>query len=118
MARKHKPEGIIGKLRDAEIALTQGGTVADARRRIGFTKQNCWRKAYGGLKMDQARRMKELVKENARLRLVVSDLNAGQTDPAGNCKGKFLSPARHRRCVDHIWGMMPASERLICRVLG
>jgi putative transposase len=59
MARKHKPEEIIGKLREAEIVLAQGGTVADACRRIGVTEQSYyrWRKEYGGLKMDQARRM-------------------------------------------------------------
>lgn len=76
MARKHKPEEIIGKLREAEIVLAQGGTVADACRRIGVTEQSYyrWRKEYGGLKMDQARRMKELEKENACLRRAVSDL--------------------------------------------
>jgi putative transposase len=76
MARKHKPEEIIGKLREAEIVLAQGGTVTDACRRIGVTEQSYyrWRKEYGGLKMDQARRMKALEKENARLRRAVSDL--------------------------------------------
>lgn len=50
MARKHKPEEIIGKLREAEIVLAQGGTVADACRRIGVTEQSYyrWRKEYGG----------------------------------------------------------------------
>ena len=76
MARKHKPEEIIGKLREAEIVLAQGGTVGDACRRIGVTEQSYyrWRKEYGGLKIDQARRMKDLEKENARLRRAVSDL--------------------------------------------
>lgn len=74
MARRHKPEDIIGKLREAEIMLAQGSTVADVCRRIGVTEQSYyrWRKEYGGLKLDQARRMKELEKENARLRRVVS----------------------------------------------
>jgi len=89
MARQHKPEEIISKLREAEIVLAQGGTVADACRRIGVTEQSfCashapgmaalpqyrWRKEYGGLKMDQAPRMKDLEKENARLRRAVSNL--------------------------------------------
>lgn len=76
MARKHKPEEIIGKLREAEIVLAPGGTVADACRRIGVTEQSYygWRKEYGRLKMDQARRMKDLERENARLRQAVSDL--------------------------------------------
>lgn len=65
MAWKHKPEEIIGKLREAEIVLPQGRTVADACRRIGVTEQSYyrWRKEYGGLKMDQARRMKDLERE-------------------------------------------------------
>ena len=75
MGKKHKPEEIIGKLREAEIVLAQVGTVADACRRIGVTEQSYyrWRKEYGGLKMDQARRMKELERENFRLRRAVSD---------------------------------------------
>jgi len=77
MARGEKPEEVIGKLREAAIVLTQGGAVADACRRIGVTQQTYyrWRKAYGGLKMDQARRMKDLEKENGRLRQAVSDLS-------------------------------------------
>ena len=55
-SKKHKPEEIIGKLREAEIVLAQGGTVADARRRIGIAEQG-WRKECGGLKMDRAWRI-------------------------------------------------------------
>ena len=56
--------------------LSQGGSVSDASRRIGVTQQTYyrWRKEFGGLKMDQARRMKELERENARLRQAVSEL--------------------------------------------
>lgn len=76
MARKHKPEDITGKLREAEIALAQGGTTADACRRLSISEQTYyrWHKEYGGLKTDQARRMKDLEKENARLRRAISDL--------------------------------------------
>jgi putative transposase len=76
MGKKHQPEEIIGKLREAEIVLAQGGTVADACRRIGVTEQSYyrWRKEYGGVRLDQARRMKDLERENARLRRAVSDL--------------------------------------------
>jgi putative transposase len=76
MGKKHQPEEIIGKLREAEIVLAQGGTVADACRRIGVTEQSYyrWRKEYGGVRVDQARRMKDLERENARLRRAVSDL--------------------------------------------
>ena len=76
MGRRHQPEEVIGKLRDAEIVLSQGGSVADASRRIGITQPTYyrWRKEFGGLKMDQARRMKVLERENARLRQAVSEL--------------------------------------------
>lgn len=76
MGRRHQPEEVIGKLRKAEIVLSQGGSVADASRRIGVTQQTYyrWRKEFGGLKMDQARRMKELERENARLRQALSEL--------------------------------------------
>ncbi len=91
MARRHKPEDIIGKLREAEIVLAQGSTVADACRRIGVTEQSYyrWRKEYGGLKMDQARRMKELEKENARLRRAVSDLTLDKLILQEAAKGNF-----------------------------
>ena len=74
--KKHTPEEIIGKLREAEIVLAQGGTTADACRRLSISEQTYyrWRKEYGGLKTDQARRMKDLEKENTRLRRAISDL--------------------------------------------
>ncbi len=91
MARKHRPEEIIGKLREAEIVLAQGGVVADACRRIGVTEQTYyrWRREYGGLKTDQARRMKDLEKENARLRRAVSDLTLDKLILQEAAKGNF-----------------------------
>jgi len=58
--KKHKPEEIIGKLREAEIVLAQGASAAEACRRIAVSEQTYyrWRKEYGGLKTDQARRMR------------------------------------------------------------
>lgn len=71
-----QPEEIIGKLRNAEIVLMQIGATADACRRIAVAEQTYYhgRKEYGGLKTDQARRMKDLEKENLRFRRAVSDL--------------------------------------------
>ena len=76
MARKHKPEEIIGKLREAEIVLAQGGTVADACRRIGVTEQSYyrWRKKFGGMSRPRLAEMKVLEKENHRLKKIVADL--------------------------------------------
>ena len=119
-SKKHQPEEIIGKLREAEIVLAQGATTAEACRRIAVSEQTYyrWRKEYGGLKTDQARRMKDLEKENAAASPGDLGPDARQVDPAGGCPGKLLSPARRRRCIDHIRTMMPVSERRICRVLG
>ena len=91
MARKRKSEEIIGKLREAEIVLAQDGAVSDACRRIGVTEQTYyrWRKEYGGMKMDQARRMKELEKENQRLRRAVSDLTLDKLILQEAAKGNF-----------------------------
>ena len=63
-------------MREAEVVTSQGKTVAEAVRQIGVTEQTLyrWRKEYGGLKVDQARRMKALERENTRLRKLVADL--------------------------------------------
>ena len=92
MARKrHSPEEIIGKLREAEVLISQGRSVAEAARAIGVTEQSYyrWRKEYGGLKMDQARRLKELERENARLRRAVADLTLDKLILAEAAKGNF-----------------------------
>jgi putative transposase len=78
MARKkYTPEKIIGLLREAELAVNQGQTVIQACRKIGVTEQTYyrWRKEYGGMGLEQARRLKELEKENGRLKKLVADLS-------------------------------------------
>ena len=77
MSRKrYTPEQIIGMLREAEVSLSQGQTVGQVCRTLGVSEQSYyrWRKEYGGLKIDQAKRLKDLEKENGRLRRAVSDL--------------------------------------------
>jgi transposase-like protein len=71
----YTPEQIITKLREAEILLSQGSTVANVSKKIGVTEQTYyrWRKEYGGMRVDQARRLKELEQENSRLKKVVAD---------------------------------------------
>ncbi len=76
MSRKRfTPEQIITKLREAEVELAKGQTGVEVCRKIGITEQTYyrWRKEYGGLRVDQAKRLKELEKENARLKRVVAD---------------------------------------------
>ena len=74
--KRHTPEQIIGKLREAEVLLGKGQTVGQACRKLGVTEQTyCrWRKEYGGMKVEQARRLKDLEKENGRLKKLVADL--------------------------------------------
>ena len=74
--KRHTVEQIIGKLREAEVVLAQGGKVSEACRSLGITEQTYyrWRKEYGGLRLDQARRLKEVERENMRLRQAVADL--------------------------------------------
>jgi putative transposase len=69
-------EQIITKLREAEVSLSKGATIAVVCRSLGVTEQTYyrWRKLYGGMRKDQAKRLKELEQENARLRKAVSDL--------------------------------------------
>jgi putative transposase len=73
--KRHTAEEIVNKLREADVELAQGASIAQACRKIGITDQTYyrWRKEYGGLKVDQAKRFKELEKENVRLKRVVAD---------------------------------------------
>lgn len=73
---KYTVEQIIAKLREAEVALSQGQTVVQVSRSLGITEQTYyrWRNEYGGLKIDQARRLKDLERENARLKRAVAEL--------------------------------------------
>ena len=78
MARKvFAAEEIISKLREAEVLLSQGQALATIWRGLGISEQTYyrWRKAYGGMRTDQAHRLKELEKENARLKKLVADLS-------------------------------------------
>jgi putative transposase len=74
--KKFTPEEIIGKLREAEVLLSQGQPIEAVCRGLGISEQTyyCWRKEYGGLRTDQAYRQKELERENARLKKLVADL--------------------------------------------
>jgi len=76
MAKKrHSAEQVVRKLREAEVELARGMTVRDVCKKLGITDQTYyrWRKEYGGLQVDQARRLKELEKENTRLKKLVAE---------------------------------------------
>ena len=92
MARKHhKPEEIVGKLRQVEVLVGQGKPVAEAIRAIGVTEPIYyrWRAEYDGLKLDQVRWLKLLVQESSRLRRAVSDLTLEKLILKGAASGNF-----------------------------
>ena len=74
-SRRHTPEQIINKLRQAEVELATGATVAQACKKIGVTEQTYyrWRSEYGVMRVDQAKRLKDSEKENARLKKLVAE---------------------------------------------
>ena len=76
MRKRHKPEEIVAKLRQVDVLVSQGESVADAIRSIGVTEVTYyrWRQEFGGLKSDQVKRLKDLETENLRLRKAVADL--------------------------------------------
>ncbi|UWR05730.1 IS3 family transposase [Ruegeria conchae] len=120
MARKRpKPEEIVSKLRQVEILMGQGMSRLDAIRQIGVVEQTYyrWRKKYGGMGADQLKELKRLQKENERLRKAVSDLTLDKLILTEAAKGKLLSPARRRACINHVRHKLRVSERRACRVL-
>ena len=74
--KRHTPEQIITTLREAEVGLARGKSVKLISRELGITEQTYyrWRREYGGMKVSQARRLKELERENGRLKRAVADL--------------------------------------------
>jgi putative transposase len=92
MVRKtYTPEQIINKLREAEIHLSQGATIAETSRKLGITEQTYyrWRKEYGGLRVEQAKKLKSLEKENAQLKKLVADLSLDNSILKEAAEGNF-----------------------------
>jgi putative transposase len=91
--KRPKPEEIVSKLRQVEVLQSQGKTAAVSIRSIGVTEVTYyrWRKEFGGLKLDQVKRLKELENENARLRRAVSDLTLDKMILAEAAKGNVWS---------------------------
>ena len=89
--RRYKPEEIIAKLREAEILLAQGMKVPEVVRELGIHEVTYyrWRKEYGGMRVNQMKRLKELEKENSRLRRAVSDLTLDKMILQEAAKGNF-----------------------------
>ena len=118
--KRHTPEQIITALREAEVGLARGKSVKLISRELGITEQTYyrWRREYGGMKVSQARRLKELEGENGRLKRAVAYLTLDKLILEEAAEEKLLSPERRRRCVVRVRQQLGASERRACRVLG
>ena len=89
--KRHTPEQIIRKLRQAEVELAKGQSAVEAARKLGITEQTYyrWRKEFGGLRIDQAKRLKELEKENARLKKLLAEQALDNAILKETASGKF-----------------------------
>ncbi len=89
--KRHTPEQIISKLREAEVTLAGGQTVAHACRSIGVSEQTFyrWRTEYGGLKIDQVKRLKHLETENSRLKRAIAELTLDKQILREAAEGNF-----------------------------
>ena len=92
--KRHKPADVVAKLRQAEVLIAQGQSVADVIRALGVTEVTYyrWRKEFGGLKTDQVRRMKDLEIENRRLRRAIADLTLDKLILEEAARGRRLEP--------------------------
>jgi len=89
--KRYKPEEIVTKLRQVDVLISQGASMADAIRQIGVSEVTFyrWRQEFGGLKSDQVKRLKDLELENSRLRKAISDLTLDKLILTEAAKGIF-----------------------------
>ena len=89
--RRHTPEQIITALRQAEVSLANGMTIAMVSRDLGISEQTYyrWRREFGGMKVDQARRLKDLERENGHLKRAVANLTVDKLILEEAAKGNF-----------------------------
>ena len=89
--RRHTPEQVITALREAEVGLANGKSVGEVARQLGISEQTYyrWRKEFGGMKVEQARHVKELEQENARLKRAVANLTVDKLILEEAAKGNF-----------------------------
>ena len=118
--RRHTPEQIITALREAEVGLANGKTVAMVSRELGISEQTYyrWRQEFGGMKGGSSSTLQGAGEGERTAKASGGEPDGGQADPGGSDQGKLLSPERRRRCVMHVRQRLGASERHACHVLG
>ena len=118
--KRHSPEQVIAKLREADAMLAGGGSVGQTCQCLGVREQTLarWRNRYGGMKSGEAKRLKELGLENARLQADRGGPGVGPGDAQGTQRGKMVSPTHRREAVDHLQRVLHVTERRACRVVG
>jgi putative transposase len=120
MGKRHSPEQIVRMLRQAEARLAAGATVPEAARELGISEATFhrWRNRYGAMSTSEAKRLKELEKENARLKKLLAEKELDTRHLKGGEQGKLLSPTRRRAAVEHVGRQLGVSERRACRAIG
>ncbi|MBU3603390.1 IS3 family transposase [Polynucleobacter sp. AP-Kaivos-20-H2] len=115
-----KPEQIVTLLRQIDVLTTNGKTLAQACKEVGTVEQSYyrWRKIYGGMKVDQARKYKDLELENTRLKKLVADLSLREVMLKEVIKGKLLSPTRRKNAAQLLMDKYLVSERSACSLVG
>src|ERR1039458_10349146 len=117
--RRHTPEQVIRKLREAERLIGEGKTIPEAAKELGISEQTYhrWRNQYGGMKANDAKRLKELERENQQLKRIVAE-QVLENQALKDRPGKLVGPARRRQAVAMLRDRLGVSERWACRVVG
>ena len=118
--KRHSPEQVVRKLAQADRMLGEGKDLADVCRELQVSEQTYyrWRNQFGGLKAHDAKRLKDLERENATLKRLLGRRRVGEGGAERDRPGKLLSPDRRRAAVAHLIRVMGLSERFACRVTG
>ncbi|MEP6671432.1 MAG: IS3 family transposase [Chthoniobacter sp.] len=116
--KRHTPEEIIKKLREAATLLAAGQSVEEVCKKLEVSPPTYhrWRQEYGGAKEETVKRLKELEKENGRLKKLVADLSLDKAILKEIAGGKMVGPARKREAVQHVEQVLNVSERRACGV--
>ncbi|MEX5268737.1 IS3-like element ISAar43 family transposase [Kocuria sp. CPCC 204721] len=118
--KRHTSEQVVRKLGQADRMLAGGSDIAGVCRELGVSEQTYyrWRNQYGGLKADDAKRLKELEKQNATLKRLLAEAELEKAALKELAGGKLLGPGRRCAAVDHLKRKLRVSERMACRLAG